>query len=79
VFEQAVNATKRNPGVGRYDMDKKKRIEGTYTCKGPKSFMFDDAAYKSMQTPFAYPEVKIDKYKMSSPKIWKIQKPLKPT
>ena len=71
-IELAVKDNKHSPGVGRYNLDKKLRINGNYTSKAPKSEFYDDAAFKSLQTPFAYPEVKLEKYKMKGSINWKI-------
>lgn len=66
-----------NPGVGRYETQRKNKIIGNYKYQSPKSAFFDEATAKGFDSPSHYPNVNVEKYKMGRTQDCKIWKPLK--
>ena len=62
-------ASRKVPGPGRYENDRKRKIYGTYTYKNAGGTFTDEALYRGMCTPSHYPAVDLEVTKVRCPKF----------
>ena len=63
IIHELASASKKNPGVGLYNIAKPQRILGTYDNKDKGGTFTDVAVFNGMATPGHYPAIDLDKIK----------------